>query len=302
MASLVTSTGNSGNKGVGRVSAVEEKPGVRATCVDIGINITSKQLKPKWREIIKRAVDAGVHDILLTGTSVKSSKESLSIAANWLKEMGAKNLCCTVGIHPHDAKSFNSETTISKLMELLAHPLAVAVGECGLDYNRNFSPKDKQLECFRAHVRLAIDLQYPMFVHEREAFEDTIRVFDEFAGETLPPVVIHCFTGTLEEAMAYIARGFFIGFTGTICKKQRGALLRDILPQLPLEKLMVETDAPWMGFLKSRRTSEPADVVLVAEELARVVGVSPDEVKRVTTTNARHFFRLGANKMSDTDH
>lgn len=274
-------------------STVENTP--TSCCVDIGINITSKQLKGRWRKIVQDAVDKGVRDILLTGTSMKSSRESLRIANTWEKQTGEKNLFCTVGIHPHDAKSFSITNTIDEMKYLLNDPIAVAIGECGLDYNRNFSPKEKQIECFRAQIALAVELQYPLFVHEREAFEDTIAVFEEFKGLSLPPVVVHCFTGTLQEANAYIERGFFIGFTGTICKKERGAPLRDILPQLPLDRLMIETDAPWMGFLKTRRISEPADVILVAEELARVIGAEPEEVKRVTTQTAKAFFRIETN-------
>lgn len=263
-------------------------------CVDIGINITSKQLKPKWKEIVRRAVDSGVNEILLTGTSIKSSLESLEIARTWMDETGGKNLFCTVGVHPHDAKFFDSKTTINEMKSMLNDPLAVAVGECGLDYNRNFSPKQKQLECFRAQLKLAIELQFPIFLHEREAFNDTIKVFDEFKDLSLPPVVVHCFTGTLQEAQAYIERGFFIGFTGTICMKQRGAPLREIIPKLPLERLMVETDAPWMGFLKTRRSSEPTDVILVAEEMAKAIGVPPEVVRQITTKTAKTFFRLGS--------
>lgn len=263
-----------------------------SSCVDIGINITNNKLKRKWRTVVRDAVEKGVHDILLTGTSLKASRESLLIANTWKKETGNNNLYSTVGIHPHEAKKFEEKSTIKEMKALLNDSLAVAVGECGLDYNRNFSPKEKQLECFRAQIKLAVELQCPLFVHEREAFDDTMAIFDEFKGLSLPPVVVHCFTGTLQEAKAYIDRGFFIGFTGTICKKQRGAPLRQILPHLPLERLMIETDAPWMGFLKTRRTSEPADVVLVAEELARAICIPPDEVKRVTTKTAKAFFRL----------
>ena len=118
---------------------------------------------------------------------------------------------------------------------LLSNPsLAKAVGECGLDYNRNYSSRKDQMQAFRAQVALAVELKLPLFLHEREAHDDLISVLDEFqlAGDErqqLPPIVVHCFTGTSDEAAEYIQRGYYIGFTGTICKKERGAPLRDIL-------------------------------------------------------------------------
>mmetsp|Transcript_18785 Transcript_18785/g.27850 ORF Transcript_18785/g.27850 Transcript_18785/m.27850 type:complete len:188 (-) Transcript_18785:407-970(-) len=182
---------------------------------------------------------------------------------------------------------------------LLSNPsLAKAVGECGLDYNRNYSSRKDQMQAFRAQVALAVELKLPLFLHEREAHDDLISVLDEFQrdGEELklPHIVVHCFTGTSDEAAEYIQRGYYIGFTGTICKKERGAPLRDILQSniVPLNRIMIETDAPFMGFVKGRKSSEPAHVVGVAEQVAECLGVSVEEVCRVTTENARSFFGL----------
>eukprot|EP00977_Amphora_coffeiformis_P020762 scaffold8471_cov184-Amphora_coffeaeformis.AAC.7 len=135
-----------------------------------------------------------------------------------------------------------------------------------------------------------------MFVHEREAHDALVQVLDEVQADdsipSLPPIVVHCFTGTETEALEYIRRGYYIGFTGTICKKERGAPLRDILPKLPLERLMVETVAPFMGFKKGRRGSEPVDVVDVARRLSETIGTPFDVVCETTTASARKFFRL----------
>lgn len=213
------------------------------------------------------------------------------MAQQWLDETGSKNLYCTVGIHPHDAKTWN-ENTIKEMKELLQHPLAVSVGECGLDYNRNFSSKEDQIHAFRQQVSLAIEIGKPLFVHEREAHEDLVKVFDEFDSASLPPIVVHCFTGTKEEANEYIQRGYCIGFTGTICKKERGAPLRELMPCLPLEKLMVETDAPFMGFQRGRRSSEPADCCEVARRVGEVLNVPFATVCEVTSKTAANFFRI----------
>eukprot|EP00980_Cylindrotheca_fusiformis_P019716 scaffold6886_cov106-Cylindrotheca_fusiformis.AAC.5 len=276
----------------------------KMSVVDIGINLSHSTFRKHWKEVVKRAVDAGVDKILLTGTSVKSSRQSLALAQEWLEETGSRNLFVTVGIHPHDAKTWTEEastnkstkSTLTELKELLKHPLAVAVGECGLDYNRNFSSPKDQIHAFREQVKLACELQKPLFLHEREAHADLIRVLDEVREEQhqglLPPIVVHCFTGTQAEALEYIQRGYYIGFTGTICKKERGAPLRELLHQLPLNRLMIETDAPFMGFKKGRRSSEPADCVDVAKKLAETLDVPFPTVCETTSANAVEFFGL----------
>ena len=264
--------------------------------VDIGVNLTNRAFRTHWRDVVKRSIEASADTLILTGTSMKSSRECMEMAQTWFEENGSKNLYFTAGVHPHDAKSFDSDT-LETMKELLQHPLAVAVGECGLDFNRNFSPQAVQIAAFREQARLACLLQKPMFVHEREAHEALVKVLDEVEMDDsippLPPIVVHCFTGTETEAHEYVRRGYYIGFTGTICKKERGAPLRDILPKLPLERIMIETDAPFMGFKKGRRGSEPADVVDVARRLAETVGAPFGVVCETTTASAREFFRLG---------
>ena len=289
--------------------------------VDIGINLTHRALIKHWKEVVQRAIDANVDRMLLTGTSIKSSRESIQLAREWSDGNGGKrNLLCTVGNHPHDAKLFHPKTsepcvgencgtintsmntidTIDEMRELITknRSLVVAIGECGLDYNRNFSTKEDQIHAFREQIKFACELQMPLFVHEREASEDTMRIFDEIVADSdippLPPVVIHCFTGKASEAMEYIERGFYLGFTGTICKKERGAHLRDLIPSIPLDRILIETDAPFMSFLKRKeaRHSEPLHVVGVAEEISRTMGISLIDVCRTTTKNAEDFFRL----------
>ena len=274
--------------------------------IDIGINLTNRQFKRDWMAVVQRARAAGVVHMILTGTSVKESRAALGLAQSWLDGSGgggaAPLLRTTVGIHPHDASTFDaSGASLREMRAMLSDPLACAVGECGLDYNRMHSPKVAQVAAFRAQVELACELDIPIFVHEREAHDDLVAVLDSVAAASegaagarggLPPIVVHCFTGSLAEAQAYIERGFYIGFTGTICKQQRGAPLRAILPHLPLNRLMVETDAPFMGFVKGRRRSEPADVVGVAQAMADAMGIELSDVAAATTANARAFFQL----------
>ena len=280
--------------------------------VDIGINLTNKAFRNNWKDVVRRAIDAGVHRILLTGTSIESSKESLVKAREWYEtEGGIPNLFATVGVHPHDAKSWN-ENSSARLRKLLADPFAVAVGECGLDYNRNFSSKADQIRAFRGQLELAQELRYPIFLHEREAHNDLIEVLEEIfpsggisnglEDAYQPKIVVHCFTGTQEEASTYIKRGYYLGFTGTICKKERGEHLRKLIRSLPLEKVMVETDAPYMGFKTKRkngtkrnsRCSEPADCIDVARQLSESIGRPFEEVGKTTTETAIDFFHLEA--------
>ena len=263
------------------------------TLVDIGINLTHQPIQKHWRDVVQRAIDARVETMLLTGTSIETSKELLAMARTWFEESGTPNLFVTIGVHPHDAKTWDEESA-DQMEELLEDDFAVAVGECGLDYNRNFSTPEEQKLAFREQLNLACELDLPVFVHEREAHEDLIQIIDKIGAEAeLPPLVVHCFTGNEKEAVEYVRRGYYIGFTGTICKAQRGAHLRDLIPKLPLESLMVETDAPFMGFRKGKkRFSEPADVVDIARKLAESRRNTFETLCRVTTKTAREFFRI----------
>lgn len=262
--------------------------------VDIGINIHNKQMLKTWRQQVQRAYEANVTTILLTGTSLKCSANSLKLAETFHSEKPSSmnmSLYCTVGIHPHDAKSFQGTQTIQALRSLLQSPLAVAVGECGLDYNRNFSTPAMQLLCFEEQIKLACELKKPLFIHEREAHSDVVAVLQQYLAY-LPPVVVHCFTGSDSEAQTYIAMGFYLGFTGTICKLERGRPLRDLLPSVPLNRILLETDAPFMGFVKGRRESEPKDVALVAAKVAEVLHIDVETVRTITTENAKLFFNI----------
>ena len=262
--------------------------------IDIGINLTNKQFRKNWKYVVQQAINVGVNHMILTGTSISSSIKSLEMATEWFRTSSNKNLLVTIGIHPHDASTFilKDNQTISKMRALLNNPLAICVGECGLDYNRNFStPKDQQI-AFREQIQLAIELNKPLFVHEREAHNDLIKILQTFDSATLPPIVIHCFTGTATEAQTYIKLGYYIGFTGTICKKERGLHLRALLKDIPLDRILLETDAPFMGFVKGRRNSVPADVLGVAQCVADTKGIALEVVCQQTTRNSVTFFGL----------
>lgn len=268
-----------------------------AKLVDIGANLTNRQFQKDLPQVLRRAANAGVDAILITGTSMRSSRDALQLVKRMQLKSSSTTLFSTVGVHPHDAKDFDGAASINEMRELiLANPgTVVAVGECGLDFNRNFSPRDVQERVFRAQVELACELQMPLFLHERDAHATFVSVLQPFIdAKRLPPVVVHCFTGSESDLCKYIRMGFYIGLTGFVCMDSRGFKLRTMASMIPTDKLMIETDAPFMypygNNIKAR--CEPKDLRAVAQTLADCFRVTPDEIATMTTANAKHFFAL----------
>lgn len=279
--------------------------------IDIGANLTNRQFQRDLPQVLRRAAQAGVSSIVVTGTSARGSADAVRLArrfasgANGSASDGATatpRLFATVGVHPHDAKDFREGETLAELRALIdknRDGVVVAMGECGLDFNRNFSSREAQERAFRAQVELACDLQLPLFLHEREAHEAFVGILEPFRqAQRLPPVVVHCFTGTERELRAYVELGYYIGLTGFVCMNSRGFQLRQMAPLIPLDRLLVETDAPYMypysggGGKSARARCEPKDVRAVIETLASCYRVTPDEIARHTTNNATRFFQL----------
>jgi TatD DNase family protein len=239
-------------------------------------------------EVLDEARAAGVGTVVVPGIDPESSRRAVELAESF------RGVFATAGMHPHDASAFD-ERAGAEIEELLANPHVVAVGECGLDFFRMRSPAEDQERTLRAHVELARHAGLPLVVHVREAWDAILRVL----GEGSPDVVIHCFTGTRAELFDYLDRDWHIGITGWLCDERRGQHLREIVPHLPLSRLMVETDSPYLlprtlrPMPKDRR-NEPAFLAHVVEELARDRGEAPDAVAAATTATARAFFRLPA--------
>lgn len=262
--------------------------------IDIGINLTNRQFHNDIENIIQNALEAEVSQMILTGTSVKGSEEALRIAQEY-----ANILYSTAGIHPHDAKSMDNQS-ISKLRKLFSHKEVVAVGECGLDFDRDFSPRDQQEKCYQAQLELAIEVQKPLFLHERAAFTRFMGVTKDFLPQ-LPKAVVHCFTGSLAEAKTYLDNGFYLGFTGAISDTKRFAHLEEVVRYVPLDKIMIETDAPFMLPKNVPRTSltkyherrnEPAFLPYVAQTIASFKDISLETVALETSKNTKEFFSL----------
>ena len=257
---------------------------------DIGANLTHSSFAADRKAVIERALGAGVRRMIVTGADLASSRQALSLA-----EQHAMQLWSTAGVHPHHAEGF-SPPQREALLELLRSSKVVAVGECGLDYFRNLSAPDSQRAAFTAQLELAVQSAKPVFLHQRDAHADFLSVLREFAG-ALKGGVAHCFTGGPAELDDYLGLGLFIGVTGWVCDERRGQQLRDAVPRIPAERLLIETDAPYLlprdlnASGKSRR-NEPRNLPHVAAAIANLRGETLESLAKSTTANAAAFFGL----------
>lgn len=259
--------------------------------IDIGVNLLNGQFSADREAVVARAWDAGIEHMILTGTDVDSSRA----AADYAAAEGSGRLTATAGIHPHHAAEPVPEWQ-QAIAALIRRPEVVALGETGLDFHRNFAPRAAQEALFREQLALANRLRVPVFVHDREAGETVAGCLRE-SGVPGHGVVVHCFTGSAEDLYRYLDLGCFIGITGWVCDRRRGDGLRALVPGIPIDRLMVETDAP---FLRPHdapsdehgRRNEPALLTWVIRRLAKLYDMAPDALAARTATNARTFFRL----------
>ncbi|MEE8427672.1 MAG: TatD family hydrolase [Woeseiaceae bacterium] len=259
--------------------------------IDIGVNLSHNNFDEDRDAVMKRAATAGVTRMVVTGSSDKSNEAALRLA-----DSHRTVLYATAGVHPHHASDYD-DTTDARIRELAARDAVVAIGECGLDYCRNFSPRDAQLAAFRAQLEIAADEGLPVFLHQRDAHDDFIEILKPMLPR-LPRAVAHCFTGEGESLRQYLAMDLYIGITGWICDERRGMHLQDIASIIPDDRLMIETDAPYLlprtlhPKPRSRR-NEPAFLTEVLRVVAEARGQSREHVARITTDNAMSFFDLG---------
>lgn len=259
--------------------------------IDIGANLTHDSFDDDRDELLQRASDAGVTKMIVTGSSNQGSIDAVALART---EPG--RLYATAGVHPHHAADFD-ESSIKLITELADDEAVVAVGECGLDYFRNFSPRSDQLRAFQAQLEIAAATALPVFLHQRDAHDDFVEVLEPMLPK-LSRAVAHCFTGEGESLREYLAMGLWIGITGWICDERRGAHLHDVVSIIPDDRLLIETDAPYLlprtiqPKPKSRR-NEPAYLTEVLRVVAEARGQSVEHVANITTGNALRFFNLG---------
>ncbi len=258
--------------------------------VDIGANLTHAAFADDLSEVLARARAAGVATIVVTGTTVSESLRAAELAAAHPDMVYA-----TAGVHPHHARECDART-IPALRELAGRPRVVALGECGLDFNRNYSPHPDQEKWFLAQLELACKLAKPLFLHSRDAhprFAEILRAH----RDRLPRAVAHSFTGGADELRAYLDRGLYVGITGWICDERRGRHLLELVREIPADRLLVETDAPYLTPRdlhpqpKARR-NEPAFLPHILGAVARARGEAPAQTAKATARNARTFFGL----------
>jgi TatD DNase family protein len=254
--------------------------------IDIGANLTHSAFASDLDEVLERARKAGVGKIIVTGTSVEESRRAHDLAST-------RDLFSTAGVHPHHARDCDADT-IPSLRELAKEPRVVAIGECGLDFNRNYSPHPDQEKWFIAQVELALSIRKPLFLHSRDAHPRFSQIISSFKPEK---AVAHCFTGSKEELHSYLDLGLYIGLTGWICDERRGRHLLELVRDIPRDRLLLETDAPYLTPRdlhpqpKARR-NEPAFLPHIAQAVAKALNLPFEEVVTETTRNARMLFGL----------
>ncbi|GAA6182936.1 TatD family hydrolase [Aliiglaciecola sp. NS0011-25] len=255
---------------------------------DIGINLPDKRLV--FPDAIEHALNNDVTGILLIGTDIQQSQEALSIAQQF-----PNNLVTSAGIHPHYAKDAAPDF-IEQLKNLATNQKVVAIGECGLDFNRNFSPAQTQLRVFEQQLELACELQLPVYLHERDAFAEQIALLKAYSPK-LSGAVVHCFTGSLAQMEAYLELGFYIGVTGWVCDPKRGESLREAVLKLPSQRMLLETDSPYLfpKTLKAKsRNNQPAHIPHIAEFIANLRNQELQDLKQNCWQNTMDLFAVGA--------
>ena len=237
-------------------------------------------------EVIERAISSEVDYIIIPATDIGTAKQTLALADKY--EM----IYAQVGVHPHETKDWTNDN-LKVIEELARHPKVVAIGEIGLDYYYDFSPKEKQIEAFRAQIELALKLDLPVVVHNRESDEDIMQIVREYCSSGLRGQ-FHCFNGSLSYARDLIRMKYFVSFTGNITFK-KADLLRETLSNIRLHYIMLETDSPFMTPIPYRgKRNEPSYVKYIAQQIAELHKIPIEEVARITSINAFRLFGIGA--------
>ncbi|KAK9497354.1 hypothetical protein O3M35_004687 [Rhynocoris fuscipes] len=280
--------------------------------VDVGANLTNRKYSRDLESVITRAKDSGVQKIIVSSSSLKGSREALR-----LSRIYPGVLYASAGVHPHEAKSWDEES-LETLKEIAINNECVAIGACGLDYNKNFSPPDIQRLVFKKQVELACEVRKPLCIHERDAHQDLIQILEEFKS-TLPPIILYSYTGSSINAINYLRFDGYFAITGYITKDNTGAGVRSLLESgdVQLERLLVQTDSPFMypnarasklpdsvknaltqrslSFLQRYCTfqrNEPCSLPVIVEMVAALLGKTPDDVALATSFNALKVFGL----------
>lgn len=264
----------------------------RMQLIDIGANLTHESFDSDRETVIESARAEGVVQMVITGASETGSIKATEVALAYPGQLFA-----TAGVHPHRASDYNPEVG-ALFRQLLDKPEVVAVGETGLDYFRDLSPRDIQQQAFESHIEMAIETGLPMFLHQREAHTDFLAILKQHRDD-LSDVVVHCFTDTHQALHDYLDLDCYIGITGWLCDERRGKHLKDSVIDIPKDRLLIETDSPYLKPRSMRprvatHRNEPKWLLWIVGELAACRNETPIQTAEITTANARRFFRLPA--------
>lgn len=263
---------------------------IQVPLTDIAVNLSNGPLQHKVAEILAQAKDVNVQRIIALGCSIDGSRKALNVAQQFPEQV-----FCSAGIHPHDAKTFD-EHSLLELSELAKHNQVVALGECGLDFNRDFSPRDQQATAFEAQLALAAKLNMPVIMHQRDAHELFIDILKRYRP-SLPNAVLHCFTGTKSELDDYLALDLHIGVTGWVCDERRGQDLREAVKHIPANRLMIETDSPYLlpRDLKPKpksRNNSPKHLPHIAQAIATLRNEPLEQLLDSCLNTTNNFFNF----------
>ena len=251
--------------------------------IDSHCHLDFKPFRSRLDEVLSSAREVGVHTVVNIGADIESSRRSVELAA------GYEMIYAAVGVHPHDASTLD-DAVLAELKQLASHDKVVAIGEIGLDYYRDLSPRQVQKKAFHRQMELAVTLKMPVVIHTRDAFRDTVDIVRDYAAD-LPGGVFHCFPGTVDEAYEIIEMGFVVGLGGVITYK--GAGMAQVAAEIPLEKIVLETDAPYLTPIPHRgKTNEPAYLKYTCQKLAELRSTSVGDIEKVTDRASQKLYRL----------
>ena len=255
--------------------------------IDIGANLLDESFNKDLDDVLDRSFGSNINILINTSSSIEEAKRSLDLTKKY-----PSRIYTTAGIHPHNALTADDKIK-SNLIEIIKNKSVVAIGECGLDYFRNLSPKEKQLSVFKSHLEIAKETELPLFLHQRDAHEDFVNCLNDMLDRPIHGVA-HCFTGNVDQMKTYLDMGLYIGITGWICDERRNDELIKAVKQLPLDRVLIETDSPYLipRSLKKSRRNEPMHLPIIAEKLAIEMDIELSSLVAYTVSNSKKLFNL----------
>jgi TatD DNase family protein len=255
------------------------------TLIDTHCHLTFEQFGADVEQVIQRSIAAGVAGWITVGTDLEDSRKAAELAARF------ENMFASVAIHPHEAHTADKKT-LDELKQLAKSEKVVAIGETGLDYHYDYSTPLQQRDCFIRHLEIAAEMNLPVIIHSREAFDETLKIL-ESNGEGVKKVVFHCFSGSVEQAKAVLDKGWYISLTGVVTFKN-AEKAREVAKTVPIERLMIETDSPYMTPepMRKQKVNEPALLVHTAKFIAGLRGMEQAKFAEQVTATTRQFFSL----------